>query len=94
MDITNLGSVATMLQPAGAITSMEDHLRMAYAHMHVDNDRQQKDILRRAHDPATASSPEAVIGLQLDMAHHSLQTQVFSQGMKKATDTIETLLKS
>jgi hypothetical protein len=94
MDITTLGSVATMLQPVGSITSMEDHLRMAYAQLHVKSDWQQKDILRRAHDPHTASSPEAVLGLQLDMAHHAIQTQVFSQGMKKATETIETLLKS
>ena len=83
-----------MLQPVGSITSMEDHLRMAYAQLHVKSDWQQKYILRRAHDPHTASSPEAVLGLQLDMAHHAIQTQVFSQGMKKATETIETLLKS
>ena len=94
MDITTLGSVAAMLQPVGSITSMEDHLRMAYAQLHVTSGLQQKDILRRAHDPYTAGSPEAVLGLQLDMAHHAIQTQVFSQGMKKATETIETLLKS
>ena len=83
-----------MLQPVGSITSIEDILRMAYAELHVESDWRQKDILRRAHDPYTASSPEAVMDLQLDMAHHAIQTQVFSQGMKKATETVETLLKS
>jgi hypothetical protein len=78
----------------GVAMSLSDRMSHAFASSYVSAGEDLSTIKAASNDPTTASSPAALLELQLNLADYTKRMIVAAGLANHANKTVETLLKS
>ncbi len=94
MLITQIDAIGAAGSADGAAVPLSDRMRDALASGYVSAGQDLSAIQAASNNPATASSPAALMELQLSLADYTKRMIVAAGLANHANKTVETLLKS
>lgn len=93
MQITDISATSVRVGTDDTM-SLEERFAQGIQALYAQSGQESSSILAAANDPLVASSPQALMDLQMAMSQHSLDSTIYSLVAKHGVDTISTLLKS
>ncbi|GGY23888.1 type III secretion system inner rod subunit SctI [Paludibacterium paludis] len=91
--LSSLAEKVTLNEDA-TVMPLEDRVMQAMADTTVEGTKLRGDILKSISEPGALSSPDKLMKLQVMTSNYSLEVSYISTMARKATNVVETLLKS